>query len=140
KDQEVSRLTLPFTPNVPVGTAQTGSDGSYGLQFVPRAAGGLQLQAFYRGSGLLWPAFKSVSLDDTPFIGANGIVNAADFQPEPLSPGAWLTIFGQNFGSAAQWTGPGTLSLGGASVTICGMPAVLSYNSGPVIVNGSVRW
>lgn len=62
----------------------------------------------------------------------SSVVNGADFKVEPLSPGAWFTIFGQNFGQAGQWTGPNTFSVGGAGVTVCGIPAQVSYNSGPV--------
>jgi uncharacterized protein (TIGR03437 family) len=75
-----------------------------------------------------------------PQILANGIVNSATFKVEPLSPGAWFSIFGLYLGSAAQWTVTSTLSLGGASVTVCGQPAVLSYSSGPLASNGSTLW
>ena len=61
------------------------------------------------------------------------MVNAADFKAETLSPGAWFTIFGQNLGSAGQWSSPNTLTLGGAAVSVCGTPAAISYNSGPQI-------
>jgi uncharacterized protein (TIGR03437 family) len=60
-------------------------------------------------------------------------VNAADLQVEALPPDAWFTIFGQNLGNAAQWTNPNTFTLGGASVTVCGMPAAISYSSGTQI-------
>jgi uncharacterized protein (TIGR03437 family) len=59
---------------------------------------------------------------------------------EALPPDTWITIFGQNLGSAAHWTNPNTFSLGGAGVTVCGMPAAVSYNSGPVISNGAAGW
>ena len=31
-------------------------------------------------------------------------------------------------------------TLGVASVSICGIPAVLSYNSGPIVMNGTASW
>jgi uncharacterized protein (TIGR03437 family) len=73
-----------------------------------------------------------------PAIGS--VVNGADFKTEPFSPGAWLTLFGQNFGSAAQWTSSDTRTLGGAAVSVCGLQAAISYNSGPLSVNGLVVW
>ncbi len=69
-----------------------------------------------------------------------GIVNGADFKSETFSPGAWVSIFGQNLGAQAEWTSASTTELGGSSVSICGLPAVLSYNSGPVTSNGSTGW
>lgn len=67
---------------------------------------------------------------DRPQIAA--VVNGATFKATSLSPGAWISIFGQNLGQAAAWNGdPNMFSLGGASVTVCGIPATLSLNSGP---------
>jgi uncharacterized protein (TIGR03437 family) len=74
----------------------------------------------------------------TPSIA--GVVNGADFKSEALSAGAWISIFGQNLGQAATWSSANTVTLGGASVSVCGLPAVLSYNSGPVTTNGSTSW
>jgi len=68
------------------------------------------------------------------------VVNGADFKSETFSPGAWVSIFGQNLGANEAWTTATTMELGGASVSICGLPAVLSYNSGPVTSNGSTSW
>jgi uncharacterized protein (TIGR03437 family) len=67
-------------------------------------------------------------------------VNAADLEAEALSPGTWFAVFGQNLGSAAQWTNANTFALGGASVTMCGIPAAVSYNSGRVVTNGATGW
>ncbi len=67
------------------------------------------------------------------------VVSAADLKSEQVPAGAWITILGQNFGAAAT-ASASTTTLGGASVTICETPAVLSYNSGPVIANGSTSW
>jgi probable HAF family extracellular repeat protein len=70
----------------------------------------------------------------------SSVVNGADFKSEAISPGAWVSIFGQNLGSNAAWTTSDTTTLGGASVSICGLPALMSYNSGPVTSNGSTSW
>jgi uncharacterized protein (TIGR03437 family) len=139
---EVSRDTLAYAPGtVTLGMPQTGSDGSYTLQFSPvDTAGSFQVTAYYAGSDVLWPAQATAVLDGTPSISASGIVNAADFKVEALSPGAWFTIFGQNLGNAGQWTSSSTLTVGGAAVSVCGIPAVVSYNSGPIITNGSATW
>ena len=80
---------------------------------------------------------------DTTLVGLpviSSVVNAADFRVEPLSPGAWFSIFGQNLGSAGQWTSADTFTLGGASVSVCGVPAQISYNSGPVNSDGNTYW
>jgi len=139
---EVSRDTLGYAPGIAtLGTAQTGSDGSYSVQFSPVDRDGtFQVTAYYAGSAALWPAQATAPLDLTPSISANGIVNGANFKAEPLSPGAWFTILGQNLGSAAQWTSPNTVTLGDAAVSVCGIPAVLGYNSGPIVMNGTAVW
>ena len=138
---EVSRATLPFEPaTLALGTTQTANDGTYSLSFVPLNPGGFQVQAAYSGTGTLCPAFASSPLDIGPSVQSNGIVNAADFKSEPLPPETWFTIFGQNLGSAAQSTAPNTFTLGGASVSVCGTPAAISYNSGPVVTNGVTGW
>ena len=139
---EVSRDTLDFaTGTATLGSTQTGGDGSYSVQFAPvDTDGAFQVTAYYAGSTALWPAQATAPLSLAPMIPANGIVNGANFQAEALSPGAWFTITGQNLGSAAQWTSPNTVTLGDASVSVCGVPAVLSYNSGPVVTNGTAGW
>jgi uncharacterized protein (TIGR03437 family) len=140
-DSVAPRVILPFAPGaIGLGTAQTGSDGSYSRTFSPQPAGIFQLQASFAGSATLWPAFVSAPLDGAPSINASGVVNAADFQAEPLSPGAWFTIFGQNLGAAGQWSSPDTTVLGGASVSVCGLPAAISYNSGPLTSSGAAGW
>lgn len=66
----------------------------------------------------------------TPVIA--GVVDGTTFKETPLTNGGWISVFGTNFGRAAQWSGdPNTIILGGASITICGRAAALSYNSGP---------
>jgi len=138
---EVSRATLAFAPGtLNLGTAQTGTDGSYSLSFAPQNPGAFQVQASYSGNDTLWPAFASGPLDFTPSIQSKGVVNGADFQVEPLGPGTWFTIFGQSFGQAGQWANPNTFTLGGASVSVCGISAAISYNSGPVTTSGVMGW
>jgi uncharacterized protein (TIGR03437 family) len=68
------------------------------------------------------------------------VVNGADFKSEPLSPGAWISILGQNLGQTSTASSANTLTLGGASVSVCRIAAVLNYNSGPVTANGSTSW
>lgn len=140
-DSVAPRVTLPFTPGTStLGAVQTAGDGSYSLAFPPQPAGVFQLQASFAGSDTFWPAFVSGSLDGAPSINPDGVINAADFQAEPLSPGAWFTIYGQNLGAAGQWSSPNTTVLGGASVSACGLPAAISYNSGSVTANGVAGW
>jgi len=74
----------------------------------------------------------------TPMVTA--VVNAADFKSEAFSPGAWISILGQNLGGAETATAANTRALGGAAVSVCGIPAILSYNSGPVAANDSTGW
>ncbi len=138
---EVSRATLNFAPPIlTLGSAQTASDGTYSITFAPLNPGGFQLQAAYAGTTALWPASASSQLSTSPSISANGVVNAADLKVEALPPDTWFTIFGQNLGSAASWTNTNTFTLGGAGVTVCGMPAAVSYNSGPLVTNGVTGW
>lgn len=68
------------------------------------------------------------------------VANGANFRTEALSPGAWISISGKNLGRAGTAPDTTTLRLGGASVSICAVAAVLSYNSGPVTANGSTGW
>ena len=70
----------------------------------------------------------------------SSIQNAGDLQSETLSPGTWTAIFGQNFGDAGKWTDVNTQVVGGARVFFCGIPAVVSFNSGPVTANGTPTW
>jgi uncharacterized protein (TIGR03437 family) len=138
---EVSRSALEFAPpTLTLGAAQTAGDGTYSIAFTLLNPGGFQLHAYYPGTSALWPASASSLLSTSPSISLNGIVNAADLKVEPLPPDTWFTIFGQNLGSAAQWSNANTFTLGGAGVTVCGIPAAISYNSGPVAANGVTGW
>jgi len=138
---EVSRDTVNFAPpTLTLGSAQTAADGTYNIAFTPLNSAGFQAQAAWPGTSALWPAFASGPLSSTPSISSNGIVNAADLKVEALPPDTWFTIFGQNLGSAAQWSSPNAFTLGGAGVTVCAMPAAVSYNSGPLAANGATAW
>jgi hypothetical protein len=59
---EVSRATLEFAPaTVTLGTAQTASDGSYNVQFVPvNSVDTFQVTAYYAGNASLWPAWATI--------------------------------------------------------------------------------
>ena len=48
------------------------------------------------------------------------VVNAADFKSEAFSPGAWISLFGQNLGQAEAAATASQTTLGGASVSIFG--------------------
>lgn len=75
-----------------------------------------------------------------PSPSISAVVNGADFKSETLSPGAWISILGQNLGQTETASSTNTLTLGGASVSVCGIAAILNYNSGPVTTNGSTGW
>jgi uncharacterized protein (TIGR03437 family) len=138
---EVSRATLNFAPpTLTLGSAQTAADGAFSIPFSLLIPAGFQSQVAYPGTGDLWPAFASTPLSTIPAIPSNGIVNAADLKVEPLSPETWFAVFGQNLGSPAQWSSSNTFTLGGAGVTVCGIPAAVSYNSGPIVANGVTGW
>ena len=145
-DKEVSRDTLAYVPaTLTLGTTQTGSDGSYSLQFPPQGLGVFKIQASYPGvdypaPDARWAALVTAPLSILPSIRTNGVVNGANFSAEPLSPAAWFSIFGQNLGQAGQWTTQNTFTLGGASVSVCGSLAAISYNSGPITTNGALGW
>ncbi len=63
------------------------------------------------------------------------VVNGASFDSaQPIAPGSFATVFGQNLCSqtmAGDWIAPGQLptTLGGCSVTVNGAPAMMQYVS-----------
>lgn len=70
-----------------------------------------------------------------PTVTTNGVVNAASYQ-SGIAPGAWTTIFGQNFTTAPLSTtaadivdGDLPTTLGGVSVSIDNKPAFISFVS-----------
>jgi len=137
-----SRIKLPFETGIlDLGTVTTGGDGRFSTTVPVAKTEGFQVQAYYSGTDTLWPALASAVHPATPLIDQSGVVNAADFNLEPMSAATWIAIFGRDLGNYEEWTGPNTVSLGGASVAVCGLPAVMSYNSGPARTpNGSTRW
>ncbi len=137
-----TRVTLPFaTGTVPLSADQTGSDGSFSLAIPGDKTAGFQVQATYAGTDALWPAFANASHAATPSIDANGVLNAADFKAEGMPPGTWFSVFGRNLGGYGQWSTANTFTLGGAGITVCGTPAAIAYNSGPVRdSDGTDRW
>ena len=69
-----------------------------------------------------------------PWIAPSGVVSL-DSIVSTVQSGAWISIFGTNLAaSTAVWKGDFPTSLGGASVTIDGRPAYLSYAS-PTQIN-----
>ena len=98
--------------------------------------GGTGGDRIYTASYTLSPAATNV-----PTISANGVFNAAGFQPG-IASGSWVAIGGTNLSSTTrQWaagdftgTGGFPTSLDGVSVTIDGIPAYVEYVS-PTQVN-----
>jgi uncharacterized protein (TIGR03437 family) len=72
----------------------------------------------------------------TPTI--SSVVQGASFQAQPLAPGSFFTLFGNNLGSPAEASTTPQFSLGGIAATFCGQPSRLVYNSGAGQVNGIV--
>jgi uncharacterized protein (TIGR03437 family) len=80
-----------------------------------------------------------------PSISLGGVITAASFgAAKSISPGSWIEIYGQNFATISRaWTagefvnGFGPTALQGASVTVGGVPAYVSYVS-PGQVNAQV--
>jgi uncharacterized protein (TIGR03437 family) len=66
----------------------------------------------------------------SPAVGS-GVVNAASYQPGPVAPGSYITLFGQNLAQtiATAPSYPLPTTLAGSSLTINGVPAPLYYAS-----------
>lgn len=60
----------------------------------------------------------------------SAVVHGGSFLPVPLAPGTWFSVLGTNLGTKATASDANTFQLGGASITVCGFPAILNYNSG----------
>jgi uncharacterized protein (TIGR03437 family) len=66
----------------------------------------------------------------SPAVNSGGIVNAASYQPGPVAPGSYITLFGQNLAqTVATASYPLPTTLAGTSLTIDGVPAPLYYVS-----------
>lgn len=87
--------------------------------------------ATYRQDDTLSSLWKYTlpNCDKKPNVTA--VVNAATFKADSIAPNSWVSIFGSNLGEKGTWDGSAsTTTLGGASITVCGRPATLSFNSG----------
>jgi uncharacterized protein (TIGR03437 family) len=74
--------------------------------------------------GLSKRAFSQI-----PQVASEGVVNSASWGGI-VSPGSLVSVFGTNLASSEQWAGASLpLTLGGTSVSVNGIPALLSYVS-----------
>jgi len=60
------------------------------------------------------------------------VVHGGSFLKVPLAAGTWFSVLGANLGTQAAASQADMFQLGGASITVCGFPAILNYNSGPI--------
>ncbi len=106
----------------------------YGLSLLRFGADGL---ALLTDTGTLYlTSISSIPLLPAPIpspqppgVAWNGVV-PLDSSVPVIEPGSWVSIFGENLaGSSASWNGDFPTTLAGASVTIDGVPAYLSYVS-----------
>jgi uncharacterized protein (TIGR03437 family) len=67
----------------------------------------------------------------SPAVAPGGVVNAASYQPRPVAPGSYITLFGHNLAQtiATAPTYPLPKTLAGSSLTINGVPAPIYYAS-----------
>ena len=66
----------------------------------------------------------------SPAVTSGGIVNAASYQPGPVAPGSYISLFGQNMAqTVATASYPLPTTLAGSSLTINGVAAPLYYVS-----------
>jgi uncharacterized protein (TIGR03437 family) len=129
--------SLDFTS---AATYALGADGTGTSQLLHMAAGGQA--AFFVGTGDLDPSnyeldvaalVPSAAVLGKVVLSPAGVVNAASLAPvgNPVAPGEYVSLFG--VGLAAAPAGAVSLPLpkvlGGASVTVNGIPAALNYVS-----------
>ena len=90
-----------------------------------------QIQAFNLASIVSKPAAVTINTPAADQISVCAVTNGASFVTNLLSPGSIATIFGANIATstATAKSLPLPLSLGGASVTVNGVPAPLFYSS-----------
>jgi len=101
---------------------------SNGSLFPTRAklAAVLQAQGFFN---VVRAAVDVAAQTQAPLIEPGGVVPIYSTE-NIIQPGEWVSIYGQNLASEiVSWKGDFPTSLGGASVTIDGKPAYLSYVS-----------
>jgi uncharacterized protein (TIGR03437 family) len=65
----------------------------------------------------------------------SSVVNGASFLQRDLAPNTWFTVTGTNLGAKEAFNSDSPLVLGGATVRVCNIPAVLHYNSGEGQIN-----
>jgi uncharacterized protein (TIGR03437 family) len=116
---------LTFSPATPAGT------GAGSVQFsVAANSTASPRSGFVMAGGEAFP----VSQTGAALITAGGVV-AVDSTVATIQPGEWVSIYGTNLANTTTaWSGNFPTSLGGASVTINGKAAYLSYVS-PTQIN-----
>jgi uncharacterized protein (TIGR03437 family) len=62
------------------------------------------------------------------------VVNGASFG-QSLAPSTFFSVFGSNLGVVESAQSSSTTALGGATLSVCGTPVILNYNSGDGQIN-----
>jgi uncharacterized protein (TIGR03437 family) len=120
-----------------------GLETSYPAGLAVDSAGDIYLAGNIIGPGLITTpgAFQTTASSSTccyhgfvakitpggPRFTASGVVNAATFQTGGIAPNEFISIMGAGLGPATGVSSTMTTQLGGASVTIGGTPAYLTY-------------
>ncbi|MCX6627031.1 MAG: hypothetical protein NTW28_05320 [Candidatus Solibacter sp.] len=76
----------------------------------------------------------------SPPLSVQSVVHGASFLKVPLAAGGWFSVLGANLGTKASASDANTLQLGGAGIQVCGLSAILNYNSGPIQAAGGATW
>ena len=108
------------------------------IGFHPTAVGPrqAQLSILDTASGVTTIATLSgtgIAATNVPTI--TSVVNAASFLQVPLAPNTWFSVFGANLGTIESAKDISTTVLGGATITVCGIPVALNYNNGQGQIN-----
>ncbi len=128
------------------GNGSAGTGGDYGRAVAVSCTAGLVVVGttastnFPVTSGALATQFGGGTSDafvakiasgGMPAIASGGVVNTASMAVGPVAPGSIISIYGSNLALATQaaTTTPLSTSLGGASVSVNGTPAPISYAS-----------
>jgi uncharacterized protein (TIGR03437 family) len=88
------------------------------------------------GNGRVRLLTSSVTLGPSPAITSGGVVPIYS-SSSTIQPGSWVSIYGSNLipgSTPVNWTGNYPTTLGGATVTINGNPAYISY-AAPTLLN-----